>query len=90
LPGASEATAGESSTHAVGLPYRFKMLKSRVLRKLFRSEGKGAMRRCRKLYIEELHGLYSSSNIIRVIRLTRRRWMESVAAWKRREIHAGF
>ena len=66
------------------------MLKSRVLRKVFRSEVKGAMRRCRKLYIEELHGLYFSSNIIRVITLRRRRWLESVAAWKRREIHAGF
>jgi hypothetical protein len=72
LPGTSEATACKP-THEVGLPYRFRMLKNTVLRKVFRSKGKGAMERWRKLYIEELHGLYSSSCIIRVIRLRRRR-----------------
>ena len=53
------------------------MLRNRVLKKVFRSKGTGAMGRWRKFYIEELHGLYSSSDIIRVIVLRRRRWMEN-------------
>jgi hypothetical protein len=76
LPGTSEDTACKST-------YKFRKLKNRVLRKVFRSKGTRAIGRWRKLYIEVLHGLYSSSNIIRVIRLRRRRWMENVAAWKR-------
>jgi len=42
-----------------------------------------------ELYIEELHGLYSSSFITGVIKLRRRRWMENVAAWKRRGVWRG-
>jgi hypothetical protein len=33
----------------------------------------------RKLHNEELHGLYSSTNIIRVIKARRMRWAEHVA-----------
>jgi len=82
LPGTSKETACKST-------YRFRKLKNRVLRKVFRSKGTRAIGRWRKLYTEVLHGLYSLSNIIRVIRLRRRRWMENVAVWKRRGIHAG-
>jgi hypothetical protein len=38
----------------------------------------------RKLHNEELHNLYSSSNIIRTIKLRRMRWARHVARmWKR-------
>jgi hypothetical protein len=33
----------------------------------------------RKLHNEELHGLYSSPSIIRIIKLRRMRWVEHVA-----------
>jgi hypothetical protein len=49
------------------------VFESRVLRKLFgpkRDEGKGGWR---KLHTEELHGLYSSSSIIKKIKPRRMR-----------------
>jgi hypothetical protein len=51
----------------------------RVLRRIFgpeRDEGAGGWR---KLHCEELHGLYSSPSIIRVIRARRMRWVGHVA-----------
>jgi hypothetical protein len=92
LPGTREDAACKS-THEVGLPYRFRMLKNRLLRKLFRSKGTGAMGRWRKLYVEELHGLYSLSNIIKVIRLStrrplgrpRRRWKDNIWVFRKWE-----
>ena len=39
---------------------------------------------------EELNGLYSSPNIIRVIKLIRMRWTEHVARMGRGKLHIGF
>ena len=39
----------------------------------------GLRRKWRKLHIEELHDLYCSPNIIRVIRSSRKTWAEHVA-----------
>jgi hypothetical protein len=44
----------------------------------------------RKLLNEELHNLYSSSNIIRMIKSRRLRWAEHVARMGRRGIHIGY
>jgi hypothetical protein len=44
----------------------------------------------RKLRNEELHGLYSSPNIIRTIKSRRMRWAGHVARTGRREIHIKF
>jgi hypothetical protein len=44
----------------------------------------------RKLHNEELHNLYSSSSIIKMIKSRRRRWARHVAAWGEEECVQGF
>jgi hypothetical protein len=60
-----------------------------VLRKIFgpKSEEDGSWR---KLHIYELHNLYSSSNIVRVIKFRRMRWVGHVARMGRGEVFTGF
>jgi hypothetical protein len=41
----------------------------------------------RKLHNEELHDLYSSPNIIRVVKLRRMRWAGHVALWGRTGVY---
>jgi hypothetical protein len=56
-----------------------RVFKNRVLRITFglkREEVAGGWRR---LHNEELHNLYTSSNIIRMIKSRRMRWVENVA-----------
>jgi hypothetical protein len=55
------------------------VFENRVLRKIFglkRGEVTGELR---KLHNEELHDLYSSPSIIRIIKAKRMRWVEHVA-----------
>jgi hypothetical protein len=59
--------------------HRLKVFENRVLRRIFgpkRGEVTGGWR---KLHNEELHVLYSSPNIIRVIKARRMRWAGHVA-----------
>jgi hypothetical protein len=58
--------------------YRLKVFENRVLRKIFRTkrEEDGSWR---KLHNDELHSLYSSPNIVRVIKSRRMRWAGHVA-----------
>jgi hypothetical protein len=42
------------------------------------------------LHNEELNDLYSSPNIIRVIKSRRMRWAGHVAVWGKREVHIGY
>jgi hypothetical protein len=51
----------------------------RVLRRIFGPKRDKVTRECRKLHNEELHGLYPSPNIVRVIKSRRMRWAGSVA-----------
>ena len=44
----------------------------------------------RRLHNEELYPLYSSPNIIRVIKSVRLRWAGHVALWRRGGVHTGF
>jgi hypothetical protein len=44
----------------------------------------------RKLHNEELHKLYSSPNIIRMIKIRRMRWAWHVARMRNREMHVGY
>jgi hypothetical protein len=44
----------------------------------------------RRLHDEELNDLYSSPNIIRVIKSRRMRWTRLVARMGKREVHTGF
>jgi hypothetical protein len=59
--------------------HRLRVFENRVLRRLFgpgRDELTGDLR---KLHNEELHNLYSSADIIRMIKSRRRRWAGHVA-----------
>jgi hypothetical protein len=70
--------------------HRLKLLENRVLRRIFgpkRDEVKGGWR---KLHNEELHNLYFSPSIIRMIKSKRIRWTAHVALMERRGMHIAF
>jgi hypothetical protein len=50
-----------------------------VVRRIFGLERDEVIEGCRKLQIEELHSLYSSSSVIRMIKSRRMRWAGHVA-----------
>jgi hypothetical protein len=65
------------------------MFENRVLR-IFgpkRDEMTGSWR---KLHNEELHNLYSSPSITKMIKSRRMRWAEYVARMGRKEMHVGY
>ena len=66
------------------------MFESGVLRKIFGAKRDEVTGEWRKLHKEELNDLYSSPNIIRVIKSRRMRWAGHVAVWSRGEVYTGF
>jgi hypothetical protein len=54
------------------------VFENRVLRRLFEPKRDEVMRGSRKLHNEELHNLYSSPSIIRMIKSRRMRWASHV------------
>ena len=50
-----------------------------MLRRIFGPKGDGVTTECRKLHNEELNDLYSSPNIVRVLKSRRMRWAGHVA-----------
>jgi hypothetical protein len=66
------------------------VFENRVLRRIFRPKRDKVMGDRRKLYNEELHNLYSSPNIIRMIKSRRMRWAVNVARMGRRGMHIGY
>jgi hypothetical protein len=68
----------ETWSLTLGEEHRLRVFENSVLRRIFgpkREEG----RSWRKLYNDELHNLYSSPNIVRVIKSRRMRWAGHVA-----------
>jgi hypothetical protein len=55
------------------------VFENRVLRRIFGLEGDGVTGGCRKVHNEELHNLYSSPNIDRMIKSRRMRWAGHVS-----------
>ena len=55
------------------------MFENRVLRRIFGLKRDEVTGEWGKLHIEELNGLYSSPNIVRVIKSRRMRWVGNVA-----------
>ena len=55
------------------------MSENRVLGKIFRPKRDEVTGECRKLHKADLNDLYSSNNIVRVIKLIRMRWAGHVA-----------
>jgi len=51
---------------------------NRVWRRIFGPKGDEVTRQWRKLYNEELNDLYSSPNMVRVIKSRRMRWAQHV------------
>jgi hypothetical protein len=59
--------------------HRLRVFENRVLRRIFGPKRDEVMGEWRKLHNEELHDLYSSPGIIRIIKLRRIRWAGHVA-----------
>ena len=59
--------------------HKLRVFENRVLRRIFGPKRDGEKGEWRKLHNEELNDLYSSPNIVRVIKLRRMRWAGHVA-----------
>jgi hypothetical protein len=59
--------------------YRLRVFDNRVLRRIFGPKRDEVTGGWRKLHNEELHGMYSSPSIVRVIKARRMRWARHVA-----------
>jgi hypothetical protein len=79
----------ETWSLTLGKKHRLRVFQNRVLRKIFgpkREEDAS----WRKLHNDELHNLYSSPNIVRVIKLRRTKWAGHVACMGRGAVFTGF
>jgi hypothetical protein len=59
--------------------YRLRVFENRVQRGIFGPKREEVAGGCRRLHNEELHNLYASPNIIRVIKSRRMTWVGHVA-----------
>ena len=67
---------------------RLRVFENRVLRRIFGPKRDGVTGEWRKLHNEELNSLYSSPNIVRVIKSRRIRWAGHVACMEEgRDVH---
>jgi hypothetical protein len=69
--------------------HRLRVFQNRVLRRIFGPKRAEVTGYWRKLHNEELHNLYSSPNIIRMIKSRRMKWAGHVAQMGRRGMHIG-
>jgi len=69
---------------------RLRVPENRVLRRMFEPKRNEVTGECRKLHNDELNDLYSSSNIVRVIKSRRMRWAVHVSRMGRVEVYTGF
>jgi hypothetical protein len=58
---------------------KLRVFENKVLRRIFGSKRDGVTEGWRKLHNEELHNLYSSPSIIRIMKAKRMRWVGQVA-----------
>jgi hypothetical protein len=70
--------------------HRLRVLENRVLRRIFEYKKEDLTREWRRLHNEELFALYSSTNVIRVIKSRRIKWAVYVLRMGEREVHTGF
>jgi hypothetical protein len=67
---------------------KLKIFENRVLRRIFGPKRDEVTGDWRKLHNEELHNLYSSPSIIRIIKSRRMRWAGHVAQiWEKRNAY---
>ena len=69
---------------------RLRVTENRVSRRMFGLKRDEVKRKWRKLHYEDLNDLYSSRNIVRVIKSRRMRWAGHVARVGRGEMYTGF
>jgi hypothetical protein len=67
-----------------------RVFEKRVLRRIFGPKRDEVTGGWRKLHNEELHNLYSSPSIIRMVKSRRMRWAGHVARIGRRGMHIGY
>jgi hypothetical protein len=70
--------------------HRLRVFDNRVLRRIFGLRRDEVIGSRRKLHNEELHNLYSSPSMIRMIMSWRMRWAGYIACMERRGMHIGF
>jgi hypothetical protein len=70
--------------------HRLRVFENRVLKRIFGSKRDEVTGGLRKLHNEELHNLYSSASIIRMIESRRVRLAGNVARMGRRRMHVGY
>jgi len=66
---------------------KLRVFEDMVLRRIFGPEKDEVTGECRRLHNEELSDLYSSPNIVRVIKSRRMRWAEHVAMGEERGVY---
>jgi hypothetical protein len=59
--------------------HQLRVLENRVLRGIFGPKRKEVIRVWRKIHNDECHNLYTSPNVVRVIKTGRMRWVGNVA-----------
>jgi hypothetical protein len=69
--------------------HRLRVFENRVLRRMFGPEKDEVTGEWRKLHNEDLNGLYSLPNIVRVIKSRRMRWAGYVARMGKGEVCTG-
>ena len=69
---------GETWSLTLREEHRQRVFENRVLRRIFGPKRDGLTGEWRKLHNEELNSLYSSSNIVRMIKSRRMRWVGSL------------
>ena len=70
--------------------HRLRVSENRVLRRIFGPKRDEVTGRWRKLLKEELNDLYSSPNIVRVIKSRRMWWVGHLALWGTVEVYTRF
>jgi hypothetical protein len=74
----------------ISATYILRVFENRVLRRIFGPKRDEVTGGWRKLHKEELHNLYSSPSIIRMIKSRRMRWGGHVARRRGRRMHIGY
>jgi hypothetical protein len=69
---------------------RLRVFENRVLRRIFGPKRDETTGEWRKLHNDELHEMYTSPNIVQVIKSGRMRWAGNVVRMGRREACIGF
>jgi hypothetical protein len=80
----------ETWSHTLREQRRLRVFENRVLRRIFGPKGDEMKEEWRKLHNDELNVLYSSPNIVRVIKSRRMRWAGHVARMGKGEAYTGF